>query len=197
MVHLGEHNSEAHWIVCAQAGDQDAYGRLVQAYQRLIVSVAYRQGLEFDEAEDVAQETFVKAWLALPRYQPALGSWRAWLCRIAINLAIDHQRRRRPQYDLDERLPDPSGGPTEQAEANLRAQAVRRALAQLPAASRGALVLKEYEGLSYAEIAAALDIPLGTVMSRLHYARRRMRELLAGTGEMALETAKDIAGEVA
>lgn len=185
MVEPNGHNSEAEWIIRAQAGDQAAYGQLVQQYQRLIVSVAYRQGLDLAEAEDVAQETFVKAWLALPKYRPSAGSWRAWLCRIAINRAIDVQRRERPRLSLDETLPDRGRGPAEQAEADARAQMVRKALACLPPASRAALILNEYEGLSYAEIAAALDIPLGTVMSRLHYARRRLRELLVATGEMA------------
>jgi len=185
MVQSNGHNSEASWIIRAQAGDQAAYGLLVQQYQRLIVSVAYRQGLEMVAAEDVAQETFVKAWLALPKFRPAAGSFRAWLCRIALNQAIDAQRHDHPQQTLDEWLPDRGRGPAEQAEAHLQAQTVRRALGQLPPASRAALVLSEYEGLSYAEIAAALDIPLGTVMSRLHYARRRLRELLLATGEMA------------
>ncbi len=183
------HNPEAEWIRRAQAGDQAAYGQLVRQYQRLIVSVAYRHGLDLVEAEDVAQETFVKAWLALPRYQPAAGSWRAWLCRIALNLAIDAHRRDHARLSLDEWLPDPIRGPAEQAESRLQAQCVRRALAQLPPASRAALVLCEYAGLSYAEIAAALDIPLGTVMSRLHYARRRLRELLVAAGITAGEIA--------
>jgi RNA polymerase sigma-70 factor (ECF subfamily) len=189
MAHTDGHNSETQWIARSQAGDQAAYGCLVQQYQRLVVSVAYRQGLDLAEAEDVAQETFVKAWLALPKYQPALGSWRAWLCRIAVNLAIDRQRRQRPQVELDDRLPAGGRSVSEQAEADLQAQAVRRALASLPPASRAALVLSEYQGLSYAEIAAALDIPLGTVMSRLHYARRRLRELLVAAGEVAGEIA--------
>jgi RNA polymerase sigma-70 factor (ECF subfamily) len=182
--HIGQ-NSEAGWITRAQAGDQAAYGQLVQQYQRLIISVAYRQGLDLAEAEDVAQETFVKAWLALPKYRKSAGTWRAWLCRIAINLAIDTHRRARPQLELDEMLPDHHSGPAEQAEAAINAKRVRQALAQVPPASRAALILSEYEGLSYAEIATALDIPLGTVMSRLHYARCRLRELLVATGDFA------------
>ena len=185
MIQHNGHDSEAGWITRAQAGDQSAYGQLVQRYQRLIISVAYRQGLSLAEAEDVAQETFVKAWLALPKYQKSAGTWRAWLCRIAINLAIDTLRRYRPQLDLDEALPDHHRGPAEEAEAAINAKLVRQALAQLPPASRAALVLSEYEGLTYAEIAAALDIPLGTVMSRLYYARCRLRELLVATGEIA------------
>lgn len=179
------HNTEADWIARAQAGDKAAYGELVGQYQRLLVSVAYRQGLDLAEAEDVAQEAFVRAWLALPRYKPSVGSWRAWLCRIAINLAIDFHRRKRPQVDLDDAIPDGGTGPAEQAEKEMRAKMVRQALAQLPPASRAALILCEYEGLSYAEIATALDIPMGTVMSRLNYARRRLRELLVGRQEFA------------
>jgi RNA polymerase sigma-70 factor (ECF subfamily) len=186
MIQPTGHNFEADWLDRAQAGDQAAYGQLVQRYQRLVISVAYHQGLnDLVEAEDVAQETFVKAWLALPKYKKSVGSWRAWLCRIAINLAIDTHRRHRPQADLDEALPDHHHGPAEEAEAAITAKRVRQALAQLPPASRAALILSEYEGLSYAEIAVALDIPLGTVMSRLHYARGRLRELLLATGEIA------------
>ena len=180
---LDEHNDEHEWIVRAQAGDQAAYGQLVQRYQRLAVSVAYHQGLELADAEDVAQEAFVKAWLALPRYRESAGSWRAWLCRIAINTARDALRRARPLEELDEGLPDSSSSPAEQAEVRSRRAAVRRALARLPEASRAALVLREYEGLSYAEIAAALGIPIGTVMSRLNYARGLLRDLLVKAGE--------------
>jgi RNA polymerase sigma-70 factor, ECF subfamily len=183
MVERTGHNTEANWITLAKRGDKAAYGQLVQHYRQLVVSVAYRQGLDLAEAEDVAQETFVKAWLALPKYQKSAGSWRAWLCRIAINQAIDSHRRERPRLELDEDLPDYSRGPAEQAEAEAGASIVRQALAHLPPASRAALVLCEYEGLSYAEIAQALDIPLGTVMSRLNYARRRLRELLVERGE--------------
>jgi RNA polymerase sigma-70 factor, ECF subfamily len=178
MVERGGPDPEANWITQAQKGNKAAFGHLVERYRRLVVSVAYRQGLELSAAEDVAQETFLRAWLALPQYRPAAGSWRAWLCRIAINQAIDHHRRERPHHDLDEQVPDGRAGPAEQTETRARAQMVRQALDQLPPASRAALILSEYEALSYAEIAAALDIPMGTVMSRLNYARRRLRELL-------------------
>jgi RNA polymerase sigma-70 factor (ECF subfamily) len=177
------HDTEREWIARAQAGDKAAYGQLVQRYQRLIVSVAYHQGLDLRAAEDVAQEAFIKAWLALPRFRESAGSLRAWLCRIAINVAIDAYRRDRPTQDLDERVLDSESNPVEQAEADARVEAVRRALTQLPAASRAALILREYEGLSYAEIATVLGIPPGTVMSRLNYARSRLRTLLIEMGE--------------
>ena len=171
--------SEREWIARAQAGDKAAFGQLVRRYERLLVSVAYHRGLDLQTAEDVAQEAWVKAWRALPRYTESLGSLRAWLCRIAINAAVDTFRRDRPAEDLDEHMPDEAGDPAEQVEAVAHVRAVRQAVAQLPAAYRTALVLREYEGLSYAEIAAALSIPPGTVMSRLNYARSRLRVLLA------------------
>jgi RNA polymerase sigma-70 factor (ECF subfamily) len=96
---------------------------------------------------------------------------------------MDTHRRSRPTQDLDEQMLDSDSNPADQAEADARIRVVRRALAQLPSASRAALILREYEGLSYAEIAVALDIPQGTVMSRLNYARSRLRALLIETGE--------------
>ena len=180
-----ERDNEQTWIARAQAGDKAAYGQLVQRYRRLVVSVAYHHGLDLAEAEDAAQDTFVKAWLALPRYRESSGSLRAWLCRIAINTARDKQRREHPVRELDEQIMDSQNNPAEQAEANVQATAVRGALDQLPTAIRATLVLREYEELSYAEIAAALGIPVGTVMSRLNYARRRLRELLMAAGEPA------------
>ncbi len=179
-----ERDHEPDWIARAQSGDKAAYGQLVQRYRRLVVSVVYHQGLDLTEAEDVAQETFVKAWLALPRYRESLGTLRAWLCRIAINTARDAHRRKRPEQELDEYMTDGDNNPAEQAERKAEAMAVRRALDQLPAASRAALVLREYEGLAYAEIATALGIPIGTVMSRLSFARSRLRELLIAAGEV-------------
>ncbi len=179
-----EHDNEQDWIARAQAGDKTAYGQLVQRYRRLVVSVAYHHGLDLVAAEDAAQETFVKAWLALPRYRESLGSLRAWLCRIAINTAQDTHRRERPVQELDEEIMDNKNNPVEQAETHATATAVRHALDQLPAASRAALILREYEGMSYAEIASALDIPIGTVMSRLNFARSRLRELLIAESEV-------------
>ncbi len=179
-----EPNDETECIARAQSGDKAAYGQLVQRYRRLVVSVAYHHGLDLAEAEDAAQETFVKAWLALPRYREAIGSLRAWLCRIAINTARDAHRRERPVQELDEQMMDRDNNPAEHAEKNAEAMAVRRALDRLPDASRAALILREYEGLSYSEIATALGVPIGTVMSRLSFARGRLRELLIAAGEV-------------
>ncbi|HEY63072.1 MAG TPA: sigma-70 family RNA polymerase sigma factor [Caldilineae bacterium] len=175
--------TEAELIRRSQQGDEQAFGELVRRYYRLVVSVAYRLCNDPQLAEDIAQETFLKAWQALPRFHTQRKdkdstSLRAWLCRIAVNTAIDEMRRQRPTVGLEEvTLPDATQA-TESIDQTLDAEVVRSAIARLPERSRAALILREYEGLSYQEIAEALDIPIGTVMSRLNYARKRLREEL-------------------
>ncbi len=168
---------EARWIARSAAGDKAAFGRLVERYQRFAYSIGYRMTGRADLAEDLAQDAFLRAWQALPRFRGD-SQFRTWLGRIVTNVSIDYLRSRRPEVALDERLP--AGAETLPAQA-MRAETqevVRRAILALPAQSRAALVLREYEGLSYKEIAAVLDIPIGTVMSRLNYARAALRETL-------------------
>jgi len=161
-------------------GDSEAYGAVVLRYQRLVTGVAYRVCGDATLAEDVAQETFIRVWRKLSTYRPG-GNFRAWICRIATNLTIDALRRRKPVADIDQVVVESKAdGPEATALKSERAAAVRRAILKLPVHSRTALVLREYEGLSYREIADALDIPLGTVKSRLSDARRRLQAELAG-----------------
>jgi len=130
-------------------------------------------------AEDAAQEAFIRAWQHLPSYQPR-APFRNWVYRIATNGALDTLRQQKETVDLDALpLVHPSGGPEARAEGAQRAECVRQAVLALPSASRVVLVLREYEELSYREIADTLGIPIGTVMSRLNYARNRLRESLA------------------
>jgi RNA polymerase sigma-70 factor (ECF subfamily) len=162
----------------ARRGDREAFGRLVYRYREGAVNVVYRMCGDAQLAEDAAQDAFIRAWEALPRYRHR-GTFKAWLYRIALNCARDALRRRRPTADVD-LLPMTSDapGPERQMLRRERAALVQKAVLQLPDASRAALILREYEGLSYKEIAQTLDLPLGTVMSRLHYARSRLREIL-------------------
>jgi len=166
-------------VARSQRGDKEAFGELVRRYQRLVVSIAYRMSGDATLAEDAAQDAFLRAWQQLSRFEyRGAGSFRAWLCRIATNVTTDRLRKAHPTVAL-EALPLPGG--VRPDEVHLRgeeAQAVRAAILRLPEASRAALILREYEGLSYREIAEALNIPIGTVMSRLNYARRRLREEL-------------------
>jgi RNA polymerase sigma-70 factor (ECF subfamily) len=109
------------------------------------------------------------------------GNFKAWLTRIATNLAIDAVRRRRPQVDIEDlALEAPGQGPEGTAMSSERARVVRTALMRLPVQSRTILVLREYQSLSYQEIADVLDIPLGTVKSRLSDARKRLKAELTG-----------------
>jgi RNA polymerase sigma-70 factor (ECF subfamily) len=144
-----------------------------------VLGVAYRVCGDAALADDLAQETFVRVWRKLHTYRPG-HSFRAWICRIASNLTIDALRRQKPTVDIEQvSLPNPGSAPESLAMQDERALAVRSAIAALPEQVRITLVLREYEGLSYGEIAEALDIPMGTVKSRLGDARRRLREALA------------------
>lgn len=164
--------SETGLVSRAQYGDREAFGALVQQHHTGVINIIYRLCGDNYLAEDTAQEAFLRAWQHLNSFRPGT-SFRNWLYRIAVNAALDVLRRQRPAVDLDE-IELPSG--REPVEAGLerreRAHQVRAAVLALPDACRAVLVLREYEGLSYTEIANTLDIPQGTVMSRLNYARK-------------------------
>jgi RNA polymerase sigma-70 factor (ECF subfamily) len=129
-------------------------------------------------AEDMAQEAFIRAWKNLHSYKP-ISPFKNWLYRIATNAALDEIRRERETVTLESvqlssSEPSPEASFT-QKEVDKR---VQQAILELPPASRAVLVLREYQGFSYKEIAEALGIPMGTVMSRLNYARTTLRQSL-------------------
>ncbi len=165
-------------IHSAQRCDRQAFGELVARYRDGVVNVIYRMCGDAELAEDAAQEAFIRAWQHLPKYRPE-APFRNWVYRIASNVALDTLRREREMADVDE-LPIAARtpGPEAVAEQNERAVMVQRAVLALPEASRVVLILREYEGLSYQEIADMVQIPIGTVMSRLNYARTRLRDML-------------------
>jgi len=166
-------------IAQAQRGDQESFGELIRRNQEGVVSLVYRMCGDMALAEDAAQEAFLRAWQRLPGYQPR-APFRNWLYRIAANVALDVLRRERTTVNVDELpLMASEDSPDEAFEMVERREYVRRAVLTLPAASRVVLILREYEGLSYKEIADVLEIPVGTVMSRLNYARSKLREALA------------------
>ena len=173
---------ETELVIRAQKGDRNAYSELVSLHSRGVLNVIYRMCGDAQLAEDAAQETFIRAWSHLGSFRTE-ASLRNWLYRIALNTATDMLRREKhilPGAMDDLQLVDPGLSPEglfiEQEQTNLVQQAIR----SLPDSSRQVLVLKEYEGLSYREIADALEIPIGTVMSRLNYARGFLREKLEG-----------------
>lgn len=173
--------TEAALIAKAQTGDRNAYGELVRQHHSQVINVVYRMCGDTQLAEDAAQDAFIQAWLNLPAFRPGT-SLRNWLYRIAVNAALDVLRRapQMPLADLDELLvSDSQAGPEAALLQKERSLAVQQAISSLPEASRAVLVLREYGGLSYQEISSALDIPLGTVMSRLNYARDRLKAILS------------------
>ena len=172
-------NTEIELVVQAQQGDRHAFGELVRLNREGVINVVCRLCGDANLAEDAAQEAFIRAWKHLPNYEPR-SPFRNWVYRIATNAALDVLRRERETVDVDG-LPLASAeqGPEAAVEGLERGEQVRQAVLALPPASRAVLVLREYEGLSYREIAETLDIPIGTVMSRLNYARKRLRQSLA------------------
>ena len=165
-------------IACAQQGDRQAFTELVCRHQDSIVSLTYRMCGDLHLAEDAAQEAFVRVWQNLKSYKPQYA-FRSWLYRIATNAALDFLRRERPTTELDSlSLTHPGASPEQSVEENQQAAHVRRAISQLSEPLRVVLILREYQELTYQEIADTLDIPVGTVMSRLNSARVQLRHEL-------------------
>ncbi len=174
--------NEKELVIRAQNGDRNAFSELVFLHSQGVLNVIFRMCGDAQVAEDAAQETFIRAWSHLASFRTE-ASLRNWLYRIALNTATDLLRKEKhilPGAVDDLQLEDPNPGPEglfiEAEQTNL----VKQAVQSLPDASREVLVLKEYEGLSYREIADTLEIPIGTVMSRLSYARGFLKEKLEG-----------------
>ena len=172
--------NETELVTRAQSGDRNAFSELVRTHSQGVLNVIYRMCGNMQVAEDAAQESFIQAWLRLPSYRPK-SSLRNWLYRIAVNTAIDMLRKEKrilPGAVEDFSLTDSDPGPEALVSNSEQMELVQEAVLTLPDASRAVLVLREFEGLSYQEIADALEIPVGTVMSRLNYARKLLREKL-------------------
>jgi RNA polymerase sigma-70 factor (ECF subfamily) len=178
-------DTEFELIAQAQQGDRRAFGELVHLHHSGVINVVYRMCGDANLAEDAAQEAFIRAWQHLSKYRPQ-SPFRNWVYRIATNAALDALRRERETEDVDDLpLAAQEDGPEVAAEKAERGERVQQAVLALPPASRAVLVLREYEGLAYQEIAETLGIPIGTVMSRLNYARGQLRKSLAPYLEVA------------
>lgn len=191
MIEKGPQTTEKLLIAQAQRGNREAFGQLITRYYAGLIQVVYRLCGEAQLAEDAAQEACLRAWLNLPAFKPD-RPFRPWLYRIALNAALDMLRQPHP-IGLEEEaalLADPAANPEAALLAQEQASRVQQAVNALPEAARVVLVLREYGGLSYQEIAQALDVPTGTVMSRLNYARTRLREILI---ENSLEVEREYA----
>ncbi len=174
------------WVEEARSGDARAFGRLVDAYQQRIYAIAFGIVRDRDEAWDVAQEAFVKAYQNLERFEDQ-SAFYTWLYRIAYNVSIDHvrerQRRARPAQQEPEAVVERSVGagveaPDVTARRREIAGVLRDAMSRLGEKHRAIIVLREVEGLGYDEMAEVLGISKGTVMSRLFHARQKLQALL-------------------
>lgn len=171
-------SNELDRIARAQRGDGQAFGELVEQHRQGVLNVVYRMCGDPQLAEEAAQEAFLRAWQNIRRYN-ARFAFRNWVYRIALNLAIDVLRRRRETTVIEvEQITADIEGPETSLERKEQVEQVRQAVLGLPPASRAVLILREYEGMTYQAIAEALDIPIGTVMSRLSYARNQVRQSL-------------------
>jgi len=174
----------------AQSGEMDAFEELVFRHRDKIYARCVTMLRSEDTALDLSQETWIKAWQRLKQFQGD-SSFSTWATRIAINVCLDQLRKnKRQQAESIEALAEDSGGverqmpvvtanPTERLERGELRQKIDSALDKLSAEHRTVLVLREFEEMEYEEIAKTAGCSIGTVMSRLFYARRRMAGLLA------------------
>jgi len=193
---MGARNLDQELVERVQNGDKSAFDILVRRYEHKLVNVIGRYIRDPVEVLDVAQESFIKAYRALPNFRGD-SAFYTWLYRIAINTAKNHlvaSSRRPPgddvdaqeaeQFELDSGLKE-YATPERVALSDELASTIQNAIDELPEELRTAIVLRELDGLSYEEIAAAMDCPIGTVRSRIFRARdaieRRMRPLLDET----------------
>jgi RNA polymerase sigma-70 factor (ECF subfamily) len=170
----------------SQAGDGEAFGVLVERYKGKVFSLAYGFTRDRTIADDLAQEVFIKAYVSLTRFQ-ARSEFGTWLYRIAVNHAKDFLRKnksRRKEISIEDvgeqTLTAENKSPEEIRVEEGRRQIVQAALARLPEKYRVILTLRDIDGLSYEDISRILKLSLGTVDSRLHRARRKLREKLTG-----------------
>ena len=171
-----------------QAGDREAFEPLVEKYKRKVFRLAYQVLRDQEEALDVAQEAFVKAFRALPAFKGD-SAFYTWLFRITMNVALDRKRQRTtrvkslgaedvPPEEWERTAVSTDPDPEDVAAGAERRERIRKGLDSLSEHHRTIIILSDIEGLQYREIAEVLGIPMGTVMSRLHHARKRLRDAL-------------------
>jgi len=189
---------DADVVRLAQQGREPAFRELVRRYERPVFSLVYRMVRDREAAEDLAQDTFVKVLNHIDRYSPEF-KFSSWLFKIANNVAIDHLRRRRVDTVSIDGAPDATTAAEVEASAiQLAAEqespldelasrelgsAIERAIGALRPQYRACIMLRHVEGRSYEEIAATLDLPLGTVKTYIHRARHELRRALEGIRE--------------
>ena len=177
-------SDDAQLIDLALKGQTEAFGQLVLKYQDRLYNTVFHVVGHAEDARDIVQEALVQAFVKLESFRRR-SAFYTWLYRIAFNVAMTQRRRRRPTVSIDHAKetsnmepPDDDDGPAEAMERKERCRQVRQAIGRLAAEHRTVLVLREIDGCCYETISDILDLPLGTVRSRLHRARLQLREEL-------------------
>ena len=189
------YEDEGLWLERARQGDKESFGRLIEAYQRPVFNLAYRMLGNGDEAEQAAQEAFIRAWTRLDSYDPA-HKFSTWILSITSNYCIDLLRKRRAQLlSLEGPLPahpalqsERAAGPEAQAVDSEREVMVQELLATLPDDYRQAVVLRYWYDMSYDEIAESMDTTISAIKSRLFRARRQLADTGISMGVHLPET---------
>ena len=195
---------EKKWIERAKRGDESAFEHLVLTHQDRVFTLAFHMLGSREDAADLAQEAFLKAWRSLSGFQGD-SSFATWMHRLTTNLCLDHLRKQARRQNIatpvslddeDSPLPEPADegqDPHAHLERSERRRALTKALGELPDNYRRPLVMRELSGLSYQEIADTLNTDLGTVKSRIARGRERLRKILLRDGNFfAPEPSKDM-----
>jgi len=174
---LGEADREA--VEACQRGEREAFDRLVERYQRDVYRLCYRYVNNHEDANDMAQEVFLKAYRAIGRFRGD-SSFSTWLYRIAVNTCLNFRAARRPEsHELPEVLPDHAVGVAERLEDEEASARIRAAVSRLPDKQRAAVILKIYHDLTHEEVAGILGSTVGTVKANLFHALGKLRKLMA------------------
>ena len=176
-----EREAERDAIAASKRGEREAFDVLVALYQRPIYRLCYRYVNNHDDANDLAQEAFLKAWRAISRFRGE-SAFSTWLYRIAVNACLNFRARRRPETrELDDALVDPRPGALMQVERQDEASRVRAAVSRLPDRQRATLILKLFHDLTHEEVAAILGSSVGTVKANLFHALANLRLEMTGS----------------
>ena len=174
--------AEREVILACQRGEREAFDVLVERYQRDVYRLCYRYVNNHEDANDLAQEVFLKAWRAIGRFRRD-SSFRTWIYRIGVNACLNFRALRRPvTQELPEALVDPLPGAAARVQEDDEARRVRAAIVRLPEKQRATVILKVYHDLTHEEVAQVLGSTVGTVKANLFHALGNLRRLVAEGG---------------
>lgn len=170
-------------VLACQRGEREAFDRLVERYQRDVYRLCYRYVNNHHDANDMAQEVFLKAYRAIGRFRGE-SAFSTWLYRIAVNTCLNFRSSRKPPTEeVSDALPDRAPGALATVEGEERARIVRDAVMRLPEKQRATLILKIYHDLTHEEVAGVLGSSIGTVKANLFHALGNLRKLLGAEAE--------------